>query len=48
MAAIEYIDQTPKEIRYFDEDLGDISEEQEKDITDSVAEIFQTPLTGCL
>ena len=46
MAAIEYIDQTPKEIRYFDEDLGDISEEQEKDITDSVAEIFQTPLTG--
>ena len=46
MAAIEYIDQTPKEIRYFDDDLGDISEEQEKDITDSVAEIFQTPLTG--
>ena len=46
MPAIEYINQTPKEIRYFDEVLGDISEEQEKDITNSVAEIFQTPLTG--
>lgn len=44
--ATRFVEKTPKEIRYFDEDLGDISEAQEKSIVDSVAEVFNTPLTG--
>lgn len=44
--AITYLDKTPRDIRYFDEELGEISEADEKEITDSFAEVFHTPLTG--
>ena len=43
MAGINYVDKTPKDIRYFDNGL---ETKEEKGIAECVAEIFHTPLQG--